>query len=70
MVHETKLLTFWRELNARLLARGVKVVDLDVAQTMCDVGCGVEEAADLLAPPVRGENMAPIGWQSQLTEWF
>lgn len=68
MVHETKLLTYWRELNLRLLARGVKTVDLDVAQTMRDAGCGAEEAADLLAPPVRGEQVR--SWQSQLTEWF
>ena len=74
MVHETKLLTYWRALNSGLLARGASGVDLDTARLMMDAECSASEAVDLLWPPVRGTGGAdaglPFGWSRDFDEIF
>ena len=54
MVHETKLLTFWRALNDELRQRGARAVDLDVAEIFFTSGLWtVDEVADVLAMPAK-----------------
>ena len=54
MVHETKLLTFWRALNDELRQRGARPVDLDVAEIFFTSGLWtVDEVADVLAMPAK-----------------
>ena len=54
MVHETRLLTFWRALNQELAMRGARAVDLDVAEIFHTSGLWTpEEVADVLALPAK-----------------
>jgi hypothetical protein len=71
MVHETKLLTFWRALNAQLFARGERGVDLETANTLMDT-CSPAEAADLLAPAREASaiDAGLYGWDRQFNEVF
>ena len=75
MVHETKLLTYWRALNSGLLARGASSVDLDTARLMMEAECSASEAVDLLWPAVRGETGGAdaglaFGWARDFDEIF
>ena len=48
MVHETKLLTFWRQLNKELGERGARHVELDVASIFFESGVWTPaEVADM-----------------------
>ena len=54
MVHETKLLTFWRQLNLELVNRGASPTTLDVAAEFEESGQFTPaEVADVLAIPAQ-----------------
>ncbi len=54
MVHETKLLTFWRQLNKELNERGARHVELDVASIFFESGAWTPaEVAGVLAVPAQ-----------------
>ena len=59
MIHETKLLTFWRDLNLAIACRGGRPACLDVADALFRAGYTVSEAASVLAPTI---------WQDRLTD--
>ena len=53
MVHETKLLTFWRAINAEMEARDAAPVDLETARIFQECGYSAEKVADILDIPVK-----------------
>jgi len=69
MVHETKLLTFWRTLNQELAYRGAKPVTLDIAEIFHASGVWEPaEVADVLATPSR--LCAPRDWSQGFNDIF